>query len=440
VNRNLRIQKSEQLFEEAKRLIPGGAQLSRRPELFVPGAYPLYVAKTAGCRFTDIDGNEYIDYLAAYGPVLLGYSYPRVNDAVRAMLDDCTVVTMNHPSHVELARELVRVVPCAEMVCFKKTGSGATSTAVKIARVYTGREKVVRYGYSGWHDWCSDCPWWRDYTSGAPKILEKYIFDIPYNDLDYLAKLFREHGDNVACLIMEPVKLEIPEEGYLARVQELCRKHGVLLIFDEIKTGFRLALGGAQEYFGVVPDMATLSKGMANGFPISAVVGRREVMAVAERIALSATFDGEATAMAAALATLHEIEEKKVNRHLWEMGQRLTTGLDSLAKEASVAASCIGLPPMPFLEFFSKDEIENQALRDVFYRETVMRGVFFAPNHLWYITFSHKAEDIEHTLDAARQAFRVAREKSSGPAVRRAAQSRLGRARFPTKKEDQSRP
>ena len=427
-----RIKKSEALFQEAREYIPGGAQLSRCPTNFVPGAYPLYVQKTQGCRFTDIDGNEYIDYLMGYGPIILGYCYPRVNDAVRGMLDKCTVITMSHPIHVELARELVRIVPCAEMVYPRKTGSGATSTAVKIARVYTGKEKVIRYGYSGWHDWSWECPWWRDYASGAPKILADYIFDIPYNDLEALEKLLKAQCDQVACLIMEPVKLTPPKQGYLQGVRDLCRKYGVLLIFDEIKTGFRLALGGGQEYFGVTPDMATLSKAMANGFPIAAVVGRREVMAVAERMSLSATFDGEVTAMAAALATIHEIEDKKVNQHLWAVGQRLMAGLDGLAKETGIEAQCVGLPPMPYLDFVSKDAIENQVLKNIFYRETARNGVFFAPNHLWYVTYSHKEKDIDQTLEIARNAFKIAREESANEEARRSVSSAQAISRFPT--------
>ena len=432
-----RIKNSEALFQQAKSYIPGGAQLSRRPELFVPGAYPLYIEKTKGCRFTDVDGNEYIDYLSAYGPIILGYAYPRVNDAVRAMLDKATVVTMSHPIHLELARELVRLIPCAEMVCFKKTGSGATSTAVKIARVYTGREKVIRYGYSGWHDWCSDCPWWQDYTSGAPEVLRDYIFDIQYNDLESLEKLLKEKAQEVACLIMEPVKLEIPGKGYLKGVRDLCGKYGILLIFDEIKTGFRLALGGAQEYFGITPDMATYSKGMANGFPISAVVGRKDVLRVAERIALSATFDGEVLSMAAALATIHEIEEKNVNEHLWRMGQRLMDGLDNLAAETGVQAKCVGLPPMPYLNFTSEDETENQIAKESFYREAVTRGVFFAPNHLWFISFSHKESDIDQTLEVSREAFKTAKEKLSSPEARRSAQLRSSTSRFPSQAKEQ---
>ena len=430
---NSRIEKSKALFEEAKGYIPGGAQMTRRPNLFTD-AHPLYIEKAKGCRFTDIDGNEYIDYLMAYGPIILGYSYPRVNDAVRNKLEDGTVFSMSNPIHLELVKEMVRVIPCAEQVYIKKTGSGATSAAVKIARVYTGKEKVIRYGYSGWHDWCWGCPWWRDYTLAAPKVLEDYIFDFQYNDLEALEKLLKEKASEAACLIMEPIKLEIPEKGYLQGVRELCNKYGVLLVFDEIKTGFRLSLGGAQEYFGVTPDMATYSKGMANGFPIAAVVGKKEIMEVSQKIVLSATFDGEILAMAAALATIHELEEKKVHKHIWEMGKKLMDGLDNLAVEMGIEAKCIGIPPMPHLIFISKDEVENQIARDVFYLETVTRGIFLSPNHLWFISFSHKDKDIDETLEASRQAFKLAKEKLSDQQARRSAAEKLKGAisRFPS--------
>ena len=426
-----RIKKSEALFQQAKGYIPGGAQLTRRPDLFT-SEHPLYIEKAKGCRFTDIDGNEYIDYLMAYGPIILGYSYPRVNDSVRDILEKGTIFSMSHPLHVELAREMVRIIPCAELVYIKKTGSGATSAAVKIARVYTGKEKVIRYGYSGWHDWCWGCPWWRDYTLAAPRVLKDYIFDIQYNNLESLEKLLKKKSGEVACLIMEPIKLEMPKKGYLEGVRDLCRKYGVLLIFDEIKTGFRLSLGGAQEYFGITPDMATYSKGMANGFPIAAVVGRKEIMEASKKIILSATFDGEVLAIAAALATMHEIEEKNVNEHIWRLGQRLMAGLDNLAVEMGIEAKCVGLPPMPYLNFISKNEVENQIAKETFYREAVTRGVFFAPNHLWFISFSHKKKDIDETLEISRKAFKLSKEKLSSQEYRRSVESRLSISRFPS--------
>ena len=428
------VRKSEMLFEQAKSYIPGGAQLTRRPDLFIAGAHPLYIERAKGCRLTDVDGQEYIDYLMAYGPIILGYSYPCVNAAARKAIEKGTVFTMGHPLILELAKEMVRVVPCAELVYFKKTGSGATSTAVKIARVFTGREKVIRYGYSGWHDWCWECRWWSDYKSGAPKVLKDYIFDIQYNDLDALENLLKQNAGQIACVIMEPIKLEMPEEGYLERVRELCCKYEVLLIFDEIKTGFRLALGGAQEYFGIIPDMATYSKGMANGFPISAVVGRKEIMEVSQNMALSATFDGEIVAMAAALATIREIEQKKVNAHLWKMGRRLMDGLDSLAVETGVEAKCVGTACMPYLEFRGKDEARIAIAREVFYRETALRGIFFAPNHLWFISFSHKEKDIDETLEVSREAFKLAKEAMSNWSLKHSAQRESSgtMSRFPT--------
>ena len=432
-----RIRKSETLFEQAKSYIPGGAPITRRPDLFIAGAHPLYIEQAKGCRLTDVDGQEYIDYLMAYGPIMLGYSYPCVNAAAYEAIDKGTVFSMGHPLILELAKEMVRLIPCAELVYFKKTGSGATSTAVKIARVYTGRDKVIRYGYSGWHDWCWECRWWSDYKSGAPKVLKDYIFDVQYNDLESLEQLLKTNAGQIACVIMEPIKLEMPEEGYLQGVRDLCCKYEVLLIFDEIKTGFRLALGGAQEYFGIIPDMATYSKGMANGFPISAVVGKKEIMEVSLNMALSATFDGEIVAMAAALATMREIEQKKVNDHLWKMGQRLMDGLDNLAVEMGIEAKCVGTAPMPYLEFRDKDEAQNVIAREVFYRETALRGIFFAPNHLWFISFSHKEKDIDETLEVSREAFKLAKEAMSSQRSKGSDEGKSNSiiSRFPTQKK-----
>ena len=229
----------------------------------------------------------------------------------------------------------------------------------------------------------------------------------------------------------------MPEEGYLQGVRDLCCKYEVLLIFDEIKTGFRLALGGAQEYFGITPDMATYSKGMANGFPISAVVGKKEILEVSLNMALSATFDGEIVAMAAALATMREIEQKKVNDHLWKMGQRLMDGLDNLAVEMGIEAKCVGTAPMPYLEFRDKDEAQNVIAREVFYRETALRGIFFAPNHLWFISFSHKEKDIDETLEVSREAFKLAKEAMSSQRSKGSDEGKSNSiiSRFPTQKK-----
>lgn len=433
-----KIRNSEKLFKEAKNYIPGGAQISRRPELFIPGAHPIYVEHAKGCRFTDVDGQEFIDYLMAYGPVILGYSNPQVNAAAFEAIEKGTVFTMSHPITLELAKEMIRLIPCAETVYFKKTGSGATSTAVKMARIYSGKEKVIRYGYSGWHDWCWECRWWSDYKSGAPKVLADYVIDFQYNDLDGLEKLLKENHSETACVIMEPIKLEQPKQGYLQGVRDLCDKYGILLIFDEIKTGFRLSLGGAQKYFGVTPDMATFSKGMANGFPISAVVGKKDVMAVAENMALSATFDVEIVGMAAALANIHEIEQNNVCEHLWKMGQRLKDGLDKITIETGVEAKSIGIAPMPFVEFTSKDPIQNEIAKETFYTETAKRGVFFAPNHLWYVSFAHKEEDIDETLEIAREAFKMAVENFSDKNAIKIATEKVANAmsRFPSQAKD----
>ena len=429
-----KIRKSEELFNEAKNYIPGGVQISRRPDLFIPGAHPLYIKDAQGCRFTDVDGQEFIDYLMAYGPIILGYSDPNINAAAIEAIEKGTVFTMSHPISLELAKEMIRIIPCAESVYFKKTGSGATSTAVKIARVYSGKDKVIRYGYSGWHDWCWECRWWSDHKSGAPKVLADYVIDFQYNDLEGLENLLKENKSDTACVIMEPIKLELPEKDYLKGVRDLCGKYNTLLIFDEIKTGFRLSLGGAQEYFGVTPDMSTFSKGMANGFPISAIVGKKNVMAVAENMALSATFDVEIVGMAAALANINQIEQNNVCNHLWKIGQLLKDGLNAIAVETGVEAKTVGIAPMPYIEFTSQDKIENEIAKEMFYRETAKRGVFFAPNHLWYVSFSHKDKDIDETLEISREVFKMAVEKFSDKNARKAAAEKVEKfkSRFPS--------
>ena len=259
--------KSYALFQQAKDIIPGGVQASRRP--FVSGSSPVYMVKGKGSHCWDVDGNEFIDYTLSLGPVILGYAYQRVNEAVIEALKNGIVFTNNHPIQNELAEKLEQLVPSAEMATFFKTGSDATSAAVRIAKTHTGKEKVARCGYHGWHDWC--CP----EVKGVPKILKEYVFAFDGNQPETLESILQQQSDHIACVIVAPERLDSETmEKSLREIQKLTHECGAILIFDEVKTGFRIALGGVQEHIGIVPDMTTLSKAMANGFPISAVVGK----------------------------------------------------------------------------------------------------------------------------------------------------------------------
>lgn len=390
------------LFEEARRLIPGGSQtISKRPNPALLGEMPIYLERAEGCRVWDVDGNEFIDYVQALGPLTLGYADPRVDAAVREQLERGIISGLLYPLEVEVAREMVDAVPCAEMVRFFKSGAEATSVAVRIARAFTGREKIVHHGYHGWHDtWTAE----RN-DGGVPKALETCVLSFNYNDLDGLRSTFDAYPGEIACVMMVATQTEPPAEGFLEGVRELCQERGALLIFDEIVTGFRLARGGAQEYLGVTPDLACFAKGIANGMPLAAVTGRRKVMEISERLLISTTYGGEALSLAAARACLEVYRDCAFFEHIFAMGERLMSGLNTAAERHGIPARCVGYPPMSLLEFQGDTPEETDRLWAAFLRETAQRGLLFRRSGLAFITLAHTAADIEETVAVCGEVF-----------------------------------
>ncbi len=409
---NQRYTKSEQLFEEAKKIIPGGVTSARQPGRFVPGKYPIFMNKGKGSHVWDVDGNEYIDWIVSFGPIILGHTNPQVDEAVRENIEQGFCFTMCHPVQNELAKKLIQTIPCAEMVRFFIGGSDATSAAIRIARVFTGREKVIRWGYHGWHDWCYGGAGTDREAVGVPESIKKDILTFTYNDLDSLEKVFKKNEGKVACVIMQPyeVKEGLPKEGFLEGVKQLTHNYGAVLVYDEIRTGFRMAMGGAQEYFRVIPDLATISKAMANGYPISAVVGKREIMQVAAKTRLSATFFVNSFPMVAALVTIDELEKRDGIQYMWVLGRRLMQGLTEIIKEQSVEAQIIGVPPFPMIKFTDKDEKIREGLKAAFFSETTQRGVLFHPNHCWFLSLAHTEQDINKTLEISRESMKVSKK------------------------------
>jgi len=336
------IHQSQALLERAKAKIPCQTQcLSKGPTQFVQGVAPVYLQRGEGSHVWDVDGNEYIDFMSGLGPISLGYNYPATNEAIRSQLESGTTFSLMHPLEVEVAELLTEIIPCAEMVRFGKNGSDATSAAIRIARAYTGREHLAQWGYHGWHDWyavtTSRC-------KGIPRRFAELIHPFAYNQIESLEKVFRQYPQEIAAVIMEPVGTSAPENNFLQKVRDLCDRYGALLIFDEVITGFRWALGGAQEFFQVIPDLACFGKSMANGMPLSAVVGRRDVMRASEEVFFSLTFGGECLSLAAAQATINEIREKDVIEHIWLQGRVLQEGLNQLSQEHGLGDKirCIG--------------------------------------------------------------------------------------------------
>ena len=289
---------SNALWARSEGLIPAGTQtLAKGPTQFSKGVAPKYLRRGKGARVWDVDDNEYLDFNMGIGPIILGYCHPEVDEAVRRQLDDGIVFSLMHPLEVELAELMRDVIPNTESVRFSKTGCDVTSAAVRLARAYTGRERVLCCGYHGWHDWYISVT---DRNAGIPVCTGDLTHTFNYNNLESVIDAI---DDGTACVILEPFVFERENGSFLKGLREVCDRHGALLIFDEMWTGFRCALGGAQEFFGVRADMALFSKAMANGMPISAITGRRDVMSLFEKdVFFFTTFGGEALSLAASIA------------------------------------------------------------------------------------------------------------------------------------------
>jgi glutamate-1-semialdehyde aminotransferase len=397
-------ERSLALLARARRVVPGASQtLSKGPQMFVEGAYPVFLERGSGCRVWDVDGHEYVDWILGLASITLGYAYPAVVEAVAAQARQGSIFSLPHPLEVEVAERLTQLIPCAEMVRFLKTGSEANAAVVRVARAATGRDIVLYCGYSGWHDWYAITT---SRSKGIPKDFARFIVAFDYNDLPSLERALDEHHGQVAAVIMEPVLLDAPTPGFLEGVKAAAHRHGALLIFDEIVSGFRWAQGGAQEHFGVVPDLATFGKGMANGLPLAAVVGRAELMREFEDVFVSSTFGGDTLALAAARATLDEYARQPVIEHLWRMGRRFQEGFRRAAERAGVPAECVGYPVHPKIGFLAEREETRRLVMSLFLQETARRGVLF---HFagFNVSFSHREADVDQTLDACGQALGV---------------------------------
>ena len=409
MNENLGIknglEKSFLWHKRAEKVIPACSQLlSRGPYVHPFGAYPVYIERGNGSHVWDVDGNEYIDWVSSFGPVLLGYAHPVINNAIKKQLDKGLVFSLEGTLQVELSEILCDMIPCAEMVRFGKHGSDVTSAAVKCARSYTGREKIAYCGYHGWQDWYITV----GPSKGIPKAYKDYILGFEYNNLDSLKKIFAEHPNEIACVIMEPVHNEKPKNNFLAKVKELVHKNGALFIFDEVITGFRFGCGGAQSFFNVVPDLATFGKAMANGMPISALVGKKEFMKEFSfgGVFFSSTFASELASMVSAINTLHFVAEHPVAQEIWKTGKNLQNGYNDLAKNLppyDIKTKCVGYPPFLSITFYGSDEENSLVMKSYFLQECAKKGVLFGPCQ--FPNWSHSIADTEYSLEVVNSTF-----------------------------------
>ncbi|MBN1224829.1 MAG: aminotransferase class III-fold pyridoxal phosphate-dependent enzyme [Candidatus Aminicenantes bacterium] len=404
----LNLRQSELHFQKSLNLVPGGVQGVRRPYNYVPGEYPVFLSSAKGGRITDLDGNEYVDMLCAYGPIIIGYREEEIDMAVIEQIQQggfC--MSLTQPVQTQLAEKLRQVIPCCEKVLFAKSGSDATTAAVRIARGYTGRRKVLRCGYHGWHDWCVED------KGGIPAKLYEDVFGFAYNDLDQLEDLMKAHDPEVAAIIITPVghplaqEVQMPKPGFLEGVRDLSSKHGTVLIFDEIRSGFRVSMGGAQKRFNVTPDIALFGKAMANGYPISAVAGKAKIMDVLAdgRVFISSTFFGNSLEQVASLKTIELLERHSMLDAIEKKGEEFGRRISHLIEDSGMPCTLTGIPWMPCITFKKDPDKLYKMLRKEFHTCMIRQQVFMAPYHHCYIAFRHTKEDLDLVVDAVANAF-----------------------------------
>lgn len=394
----MRLDQSVKLTKQAEEI---DAAIAARVDVIdadrmIDGEYPMVVDRANGSYFWDVDGNRYIDFFLSYGTIVLGHADPDVDEAVFTEIRRGFSTGLMKPVQLELINELIEVVPGAEMAMLMKTGSDATGAAVRLARSFTGRDRVIRWGYNGWHDWCAQ------WDRGIPSVSRELVDTFDYNDLDSLRAAFERHPGEIAAVVMMPFRTEAPKPGFLEGVRELATEHGALLVLDEMRSGFRMAIGGAQEKLDVRADLVTFSKALANGYAISAVVGRRDVLRHLSKVHISSTFYANSDAMAAALATIRKLRSGEHLERIWTLGTRLQDGLRDILGPTGAPIRVVGYPPMPFLDFEYPDPARNAEAKRVFYTETINAGIFLHPNHHWFVCAAATEDDIDAALAAAR--------------------------------------
>lgn len=407
-----RYAKSEAMLDRALRSVPLGAQtFSKSLTQFPRGATPYFVTGGKGSRLWDVDGNEYVDFVNGLAAVLLGYCDPDVDAAVREQLAHGVTFSLSHPLELEVAETICEWVPCAEKIRFAKNGSDATSAAIRLARAHTGRDRVATCGYHGWQDWYIGSTT-RDL--GVPAATRELTHPFVYNDVTSLERLFEQHPDEVAAVILEPMNAVFPADGFLEAVADLTRANGALLVFDETITGFRYARGGAQELFGVTPDLATFGKGLANGLPLSVVAGKTELMRGMEQIFFSTTFGGETLSLAAARAVLDKLQREPVIETLASRGKTIMDGVRRLIEKHGMhdLIDISGHPSWTFLHFKDAGPYSLWDLKTFFIQETLARGILTLGTH--NLSYAHTEEDIDRLLQAYDNLFPEMRRAVDG--------------------------
>lgn len=392
--------RSEELWTRASRLVPGGTHtISKRVDRFADAhSFPAFLRSAQGARVRDVDGNEYIDYIAALGPIILGYSHPAVDEAIRRQLEDGVLFSLPPPIEVELVERLTRILPCAEMVRLFKTGAEATSAAVRACRAATGREIVLSCDYQGWHDWWAV----KEQHKGIPVCLRPLTVNLPFGDTATFLESLRQHGDQLAAVILTPALYGChPPPGFLETIREETIQRGIPLVFDEIITGFRWGIGGAQAHYGVVPDLATYGKAVANGMPLAFLAGNATLMEHLRDNWVTSTYSSEALSIAAAMATLDVLEQESVHARLYEIAEHIQSQLSDISKRLGiqvVQGDCL-----PALTFgFRMTGIDQSAFDGCLIRQCAANGVLVRRHAMGFslcLIAALADADIERTME-----------------------------------------
>jgi glutamate-1-semialdehyde 2,1-aminomutase len=394
---------SNNLLSEAKSLIPALSQtFSKAPYSYVEGVYPTYLESGKGSHVFDVDNNEFIDYVLALGPITLGYNYPKVNKAITSQLKKGISFSIPHSLEVEVSKKLNSIIPNADMVRFAKTGSDACTAAVRCARAFTKREKIAYCGTGGvWHDWFTIIT---SRNEGIPKFLKKMIKKFNFNDIESLKIIAEEWKDDLAAIYIEPIMLEYPEKSFLKNVKKIAKNIGAVLIFDEVVTGFRYSLGGAQEFLNIKADITALGKGMANGMPLAAITGKQEIMEKFNDIFYSTTYGGETLSLAACSAVIDEFQEKPVINHITKLSSYFYHKFNELTNELDMNVKMEGTDVRSVINY--RDTKGNISLlhKSCFYQEMINQGILFGPGAV-LLSYSHSKNDIDVTLDSCRNAL-----------------------------------
>lgn len=400
-----RYQQSLAWLKQAEQLTPLGSQTFSKSKMAMPfEAAPLFIKHGKGTQVTDLDNNTYTDYISGLLCVSLGYQDQDVDNAIKTQLASGISFSLPHTLEAEVAELLVELIPCAEMVRFAKNGSDVTSAAIRLARAYTKRDHIAVCGYHGWQDWYIGST---SRDLGVPDATKALTHTFKYNDIQSLEALFEKTNYQLGAVILEPLNIEPPSEDFLQKVRALCDKHHTLLIFDEIITGFRYHLGGAQSYFGVTPDLATFGKGMANGMPLSAIVGRKDIMQLMNDIFFSGTFGGETLSLAAAKATITKMKAINFPAHLWQIGDYLIEQFNQ-ANPAPELFSIKGLAPWTFLTVHQGKTSSANMIKSWLIQELCKNGILTLGTH--NLSFAHQKSDIDKLVALYQTLFAKAKE------------------------------